>query len=143
MDITEFEQNLDKNVLPLIKEHLMLAYTNGYKEAEKEWEEMTIAEYKKKHNIGYVIDLNLPSGTICYAKKISFSEILKSDIKLPTEAQVKEFTQCKWQQEILGRICVMGLNGESYSFGRISEKIFCGLKIRGTMILNHRVGYMM
>ena len=38
MDITEFEQNLDKNVLPLIKEHLMLAYTNGYKEAEKEWE---------------------------------------------------------------------------------------------------------
>jgi len=45
MDITEFEQNLNEKVLPLIKKQLMLAYTNGYKEAEKEWEEMTIAEH--------------------------------------------------------------------------------------------------
>lgn len=122
MDITEFEQNLNEKVLPLIKEQLMLAYTNGYKEAEKEWEEMAIAEYKKKHNIGYVIDLNLPSGTICYAKKISFSEILKSDIKLPTEAQIKEFTQCKWD-EVASRIYVMGLNGERYFHVHLSEKI--------------------
>lgn len=110
MDITEFEQNLNEKVLPLIKEQMMLAYTNGYKEAEKEREEMTIAEYKKKHNIDRVIDLSLPSKTIWYKKLLSFDDISKSDIKLPTDEQIDELIKCKWYK-CYGKICLMGLDG--------------------------------
>ena len=110
MNIGQFEQNLDKNVLPLIKEHLMLAYTNGYKEAEEEWRDMTIEEYKTKYNIDRVIDLDLPSRTIWYIKQISFKEISKGDVKLPTDDQIEELRQCKWD-ELGGKILVMGLNG--------------------------------
>ena len=122
MNIEQFEQNIDEKVLPLIKEQLMLAYTNGYKEAEEEWRDMTIEEYKTKHNIDRVIDLDLPSRTIWYIKQISFKEISKGDVKLPTKEQNTELLLCKWH-EWAGKICVMGLNGVRYYFGHPREKI--------------------
>lgn len=122
MNIGQFEQNIDEKVLPLIKEQLMLAYTNGYKEAEEEWRDMTIEEYKTKHNIDRVIDLDLPSGTIWYRKQISFKEISTGDIKLSTKEQNTELLQCKWHKRA-DKICIMGLNGERFYFGHPREKI--------------------
>lgn len=122
MNIEQFEQNIDEKVLPLIKEQLMLAYTNGYKEAEKEWRDMTIEEYKTKYNIDRVIDLDLPSRTIWYIKQISFKEISKGDVKLPTDDQIEELRQCKWD-ELGGKILVMGLNGNRNVICNSYEKI--------------------
>lgn len=96
METTDFEEILDKEILPNIKKQLLAAYVDGYKQA-------SIDDYVKNHPriSGKLIDFGLPSGTIWIVRMelYTFREAKEMGLQFPSKEQIKELLKCKWRSE--------------------------------------------